>query len=568
MPSNKKKRQLRREKRLRALLRKAEVQTERDTSTLVARDPPQLPPSLPSYTATLNGLPAMPDTSGFRRLDKLKGAHRTLWRMGMTLLIETWLSAGPAWPDNLEGKLPFPLFNLLSTHQRVRLLREVAVGLLCAETPLPTESVWHYAAYFAPLHFVLYNLLRYELDSALDPSASPAEGTKTSKWRRTPLVQMAMREHLRQKRLPLEETTTRVLLKEIMKSPLGSQKQLSKWKKSITNNSLNVVHAGSEEHQFWRKLVLSFLSEHAGQNHGDIELPNASVANFSVWESIFGLIGFSSILQDDIYMELVFGVPRNAGCTALDHLIQKVSNRSHTRFEKTWKVADSVFDLRCLILLMEEKDGCARFGYEDDESAFLGHLDLLQNNDGKRRFCCSIFAQSVSRENDPGSPITFDLEGTDFSTWSWAHLWHSEMQFNSSDYDSPAARINALESISAKVSSHRENIGFIKIIWESSLCMFCCTDLTCESVRPSWYMLFRRSAFFFCQDVECGMNESEHGIELYSCGGCGVVSYCSKECQINDKAKHKKICKKLKHIVEKGKGACSELLTEGVILET
>ena len=68
--------------------------------------------------------------------------------------------------DSMDGieRSELPLFDMLSPHHRARLLREVAVGLLCEETPLPPDTPWHYAAYYALMHFAALTQVRLECD--------------------------------------------------------------------------------------------------------------------------------------------------------------------------------------------------------------------------------------------------------------------------------------------------------------------------------------------------------------------------------------------------------------------
>jgi len=40
-----------------------------------------------------------------------------------------------------------PIFSWLSPQQRIMLVNEVAIGLLCPDEPLPPETIQHYAAY-------------------------------------------------------------------------------------------------------------------------------------------------------------------------------------------------------------------------------------------------------------------------------------------------------------------------------------------------------------------------------------------------------------------------------------
>jgi len=238
---NKKKRQLsRREKKL----RQAEIQAEADASALVSREPPAPQPAMPlcNFAYPIKGLPDVKlDSVGFRGLGKLNGAHRTLWRMGMALLVDSWTQEFEEWDHECEENFPFPLFNSLVKQQRMRLVREVAVGLLCDATPLPTESVWHYAAYFAPFHFVLYRLLRAEINDEAqsddDSSTTSSSGDEMSQKERyalrdandarSTLEVLAMREHVRQQCIAFQDKSKQELLDMIGEAPSSFQKQMA-----------------------------------------------------------------------------------------------------------------------------------------------------------------------------------------------------------------------------------------------------------------------------------------------------------------------------------------------------
>ena len=42
----------------------------------------------------------------------------------------------------------------------------------------------------------------------------------------------------------------------------------------------------------------------------------------------------------------------------------------------------------------------------------------------------------------------------------------------------------------------------------------------------------------------CGVREAREGGVLQVCGDCMETRYCSRECQIRDRQKHKEMCKK------------------------
>jgi len=120
------------------------------------------PAALPSFAPEIPGLPkAHHAREGFAALGKLRGAHRALWRVGCLSLVDSFADDVH---DHSIDQSELPLFDMLSPHHRARLLREVAVGLLCEETPLPPDTPWHYAAYYAPMHFAALVQLDYEVE--------------------------------------------------------------------------------------------------------------------------------------------------------------------------------------------------------------------------------------------------------------------------------------------------------------------------------------------------------------------------------------------------------------------
>jgi hypothetical protein len=61
----------------------------------------------------------------------------------------------------------YPIFSWLSPQQRLQLVHEVMVGLLCPDEPLPPETIQHYAAYLA-LVAIIQIEFEVELDSVND----------------------------------------------------------------------------------------------------------------------------------------------------------------------------------------------------------------------------------------------------------------------------------------------------------------------------------------------------------------------------------------------------------------
>jgi hypothetical protein len=63
-----------------------------------------------------------------------------------------WSTGKSLWNAEMEGCDVFdknPIFSWLSPQQRIHMVREVAVGLLCPQVPLPPDTFHHFATYLA-----------------------------------------------------------------------------------------------------------------------------------------------------------------------------------------------------------------------------------------------------------------------------------------------------------------------------------------------------------------------------------------------------------------------------------
>ena len=61
-------------------------------------------------------------------------------------------------------------------------------------------------------------------------------------------------------------------------------------------------------------------------------------------------------------------------------------------------------------------------------------------------------------------------------------------------------------------------------------------------------------------------NDEHDGIELFKCGGCKQVNYCSKECQTNNWKSHQKACKLLAELTMDKCKRCKKSKRDGVKL--
>ena len=98
-------------------------------------------------------------TEGFRNLGKLRGALGRVWQASRRAITDAILGGH----YTMVHEQP-PLFALLSPHHRIRLLRQVAVGLLCEDTPLPPDTLWYYVAFLAPLQYAIDGCIDIELN--------------------------------------------------------------------------------------------------------------------------------------------------------------------------------------------------------------------------------------------------------------------------------------------------------------------------------------------------------------------------------------------------------------------
>mmetsp|Transcript_14653 Transcript_14653/g.35339 ORF Transcript_14653/g.35339 Transcript_14653/m.35339 type:complete len:471 (+) Transcript_14653:87-1499(+) len=92
---------------------------------------------------------------------KLTGAAATLFANICEHYIEAAESACNDTPDYV------PIFSWLSPHQRLALVREVMIGVLCEDEPLPPDTIQHNATYRAMIE-ILFSNLEVEMDMQWD----------------------------------------------------------------------------------------------------------------------------------------------------------------------------------------------------------------------------------------------------------------------------------------------------------------------------------------------------------------------------------------------------------------
>lgn len=92
---------------------------------------------------------------------KLTGAKARLFAAGCEHFVTSAADDCNSDPDDV------PIFSWLSPQQRLSLIKDVAVGLLCEDEPLPPETIQHFAAYRAMVMMIKVEI-EVELDVCMD----------------------------------------------------------------------------------------------------------------------------------------------------------------------------------------------------------------------------------------------------------------------------------------------------------------------------------------------------------------------------------------------------------------
>lgn len=543
-----------------------------EAAALVVRDAPPPTPIPPSPTVPVKGLPlATEETEGFRALGKLTGAHRTLWRYSMKLLVNSILK-GYAWTSNNDEHIcnQIPLFSLLSKHQRLCLLREVAVGLLCQDTPLPPETIWHYAAFYSPLYFVLFIMLQREIKDGDDLQSSADLDDATSeigfshehnneklelqKYFRSTAEKAAIREHIRRKRNKLSGKSTEQLVTETEEAAAANRRQNQGHRNSSANYFDDPLLVWEKRH--WRRLLLNFFQE--SESSSDFDLPSPNEENFAVWLDFFQLAIAPTLVpwpkgKNALFLQLLFGPLANI-YTPRDHLIHRTVKRSLKCFAEHWTPYSSAFDVRCLLVLMNSGD------YLPPLNNFVRLASSLGDNDDNRRSCylhyeTTFATRGLKSDHEIDTEEPLDNMTRQLNSWSWAHLWHLEMQRTPAQYDeSPDARIKAISALAAKISLYGGNGSYLSRVWKCSPCSHCPSDVADPNFGPAFWEA--RDCYHGVACDECSKRKGDVAT-MMTCRRCGVSLYCSQTCFGRGSDEHKKVCKKLGKIADQGKYAAS-----------
>lgn len=560
----------------------------------------------------------------------MSGAHRQLWRAGCCALVEAILSACN---DELDEQLP--LFTLLTPHHRIALLREVAVGILCERTPLPPETVWHYAAYFAPLHYAAFVAVPVECDMEAEYDGAGGGGEFSAHSARAmgdlPLRSLDTAVPMPGFREALEARADELLALGIQGTheERAAKKKGKRERRAATEagqgkaTSANVRAVGDrfgadevaewaqafkamtsakdkapaqkqaqallerEPQAFiWRSLLRAFCEELSKNRTATPAIVRRAITDAllpvtesgrDLWERLYCLV-FGYILpwpggeaKQPSWLGFLFGPLDRAYDAARDDVVRREAKQAGRAFAAQWAAARSVQDLRIVAVLAEA--GVAAVVGSPGALEYAGAR--LADSDACRDRCAAGFelAQMPAAEVLALLPAAVDYSALPPGTlpsalpvhpevvlarehaWAWAHLWHRRMTASGSNYASLDARVDAVLQLAsaepAAGGSACPTQGSVKATAETALSSAPYDHAVNDVVRcsPGEWQTAKDKEGRFCGS--CLKDEGGAGgvAKLSKCSACGVVFYCSKECQRRDWASHKRACALLKSMV-------------------
>jgi len=316
------------------------------------------------------------------------------------------------------------------------------------------------------------------------------------------------------------------------------------------------MHGGEEPlwSYYWRRLVIEYLNEAQDEktNIKNQTLLQIFREDFEYWEKVYIMGAYLSLIpwpqgKNELFFGLLFGPVDYEHKTSRGRLIERSIRRSSKLFGSNWSSESSANDFRYLAVLFaadEEEEIPYRFceGIFEESTMILGDSDKARKKSSQSFSTVAWFTdEDKDAENFPVGAHQA------IHRWSWAHLWHNEMQLDPTLYSSPDARVKAVQTIDTKIQLYEPEGSVCKKAWTFSPCAGCefdvanfsPEDLNAEEER--------------CD--ECSKIEGKECAELLACRRCGVAQYCGQDCQKRAWPNHKKVCKDLKLIVEKGKGA-------------
>jgi len=321
--------------------RQKEVETVRvRVKSFTEQEAPAFTPP-PSHTVVTKGLPVVATndcSEGFRGLGKLTGEHAKYWSIALDLLVDRILNIDFSDEYFLEmHEIPL-IIEELSPHQQLRLLRDVAVGL-CEETPLPPETIWHYAAFFSPVKFVLSSIkVQDETEFMVGGDLSEEESALNN------AEQLVSHEFKKRRLAKNKHKSASDLMREVTTDAEAHYMQnLKHWRESASScdcYAINEIAAETTEELTTESIYCKIVSSATGVNM-DVEI-DFDAAFFLDYLSIFKWPKGSNALFIDILFGTSFTL---VSWNPLDHLIYRATRRASKLFAEKWAPDETAYDV-------------------------------------------------------------------------------------------------------------------------------------------------------------------------------------------------------------------------------
>jgi hypothetical protein len=423
-----------------------------------------------------------------------------------------------------------PIFSWLSPHQRLQLVREVMVGLLCPDEPLPPETIQHYTTYHALVAFIWIQI-GVEIDEFkyYEPIGDDLRefcGRDTTRNMRTPeemeermrnMSLITRQAEINKERMDRAQAGTDTRRVEEFHAPASAQANLADSRRKLSA-AISALFAGPpvsaetrrlhrplnemEQYAFrWRRLVDDALQE----TTSDLFLwPLCNVdfdwrcPNLQKWLRATKLLMISCNKADITRSEAVLV----SGSIEAEHYadqsqharilaVEKIVKDLRDSYDPFWKPELLAFDQRAIFAVCSSEN-------------------CLQHRAWEAAFAAACVEQ-----------------GVDF--------------FAVGDYQKRLEIYRRISPLYKEELSRSYNFSF---------------DSFDDTKSPAD---FKRDDHIYVRcNAKCDDCWTIPKEALKLCSRCKIVSYCSKECQMKDWPDHKKHCKVLTEL-RKDKAKVSEI---------
>ena len=547
---------------------------------------------------------------GFRRIfnwatgsGKLAGAERELFRAGLERLRQR-IAEGDDFGLCTRHK-ELPLFSSLPPHQRLQLLADLAVGMLCESTSPPPETPEHHSAFWA-VWYTCRSEVEVEIDMerdseyfATEPRPSPTPEQARANWeelqqhveestaRGRQIFKQEQRQanldrqHRRNDPTPWEELREQMANEEREKSNLSHDEILERAHGMAerarrarycpelgfpgehgrpARPPQEVPEYCEDPHTFyWRNLAWNLFAERFAE-HAERQPNNTTISmgfevtarEMELWEHSFEAIERHFLVLDEVEEGMIHG--RLEGSSAArKQIVHQHRYTITTAFKKNWSPAQTSRAERTLVALGAADTWLNPLTTPSAAPDCKRYLDLALKGD-------ELLAQMPPRRPPSEVAMTIGSDGlpqNEDMTWSaikavangkrkgWLKFWHDALASRSL-YDNFDARLSAVIAAAAS----EQQVGLQPECFEefadfeyiqSSSIQGMEHRSNCFISPRDWNKNFKREQTLSLCDV-CGAAASE-GSALTKCSRCLVAVYCSTECQKQDWPEHKRDCK-------------------------